>query len=105
NGNIRIENRDYDLRPAETRVVSRNFLEVPGVHGKRYVLEDQGSIQRKYSMENQGAAIVNEKNLKQEFTDILKRFSQRQDDKIHFPRTGAMPLSRNTTGLHKRGTI
>ncbi|KAK3605875.1 hypothetical protein CHS0354_017780 [Potamilus streckersoni] len=46
--------------------------------------------------EIKGIVIVNEKNLEQEFTDIRQRFSQGQDDKIHFPRTGAF--------LHRRGT-
>ncbi|KAL3854000.1 hypothetical protein ACJMK2_013284 [Sinanodonta woodiana] len=51
-GNIRLGKISYDLRPAEGDVASTNSFDVPGLHGKRYVLQDNANIQSVNSVGN-----------------------------------------------------
>ncbi|KAL3861636.1 hypothetical protein ACJMK2_007661, partial [Sinanodonta woodiana] len=52
NGNIRLGDRSYDLRPLEKDAVTTDFWELTGLLGKRYVLQDQNNIQRGLSLEH-----------------------------------------------------
>ncbi|KAL3888977.1 hypothetical protein ACJMK2_001336, partial [Sinanodonta woodiana] len=52
NGNIRLEERSYTLRPSEADVVPDDFLELMSFHGKRYILQEQANIQSGISFEN-----------------------------------------------------
>ncbi|KAL3875196.1 hypothetical protein ACJMK2_038123, partial [Sinanodonta woodiana] len=53
NGNIQIEDRNYDLHPAETDITSRDLLDVPDL-GARYVLRPQQDIQRDIPVTHKG---------------------------------------------------
>ncbi|KAL3836860.1 hypothetical protein ACJMK2_022271, partial [Sinanodonta woodiana] len=54
NGNVRIDNRNYELQPEETDVVSRNLYDETGALGRKYVLQVQTHNQRDYSAKNKG---------------------------------------------------
>ncbi|KAL3856366.1 hypothetical protein ACJMK2_011134 [Sinanodonta woodiana] len=52
NGNVRIEDANYDLRPAETDITLRDLLDVPDIRGTRYLLRGQGNALRQISVLN-----------------------------------------------------
>ncbi|KAL3861685.1 hypothetical protein ACJMK2_007709, partial [Sinanodonta woodiana] len=41
NGNIRLGDRSYNMRPSDAYAIPSDFLELMGLRGKRYVLQDQ----------------------------------------------------------------
>ncbi|KAK3578109.1 hypothetical protein CHS0354_007820 [Potamilus streckersoni] len=73
NGNIRIGDNDYNLRPAKGEFTSNNLLQVPDVLRKRYVLEDIENIQGENSVENEDAENYEETKLGQGSITRLRR--------------------------------
>ncbi|KAK3589524.1 hypothetical protein CHS0354_041647 [Potamilus streckersoni] len=100
NGNIQIGDKMYDLQPSEAQVTSRNFMETTNLLGKQYVLQDQGSIQRKMSVENKEERNVNEKNVEEEIIDRHRLISDVHDKQRHFLHPDVKLLTRNVASLH-----
>ncbi|KAK3583381.1 hypothetical protein CHS0354_040344, partial [Potamilus streckersoni] len=90
----------YDLQPSEAHVTSRNFMEIRNLLSKQYVLQDQGSIQRKMSVENKEKGNVNEKNLEEERIDWHRLIPNGQDKQKHFLHPGVKLKTRNATSVH-----
>ncbi|KAK3586159.1 hypothetical protein CHS0354_006717, partial [Potamilus streckersoni] len=84
NGNLRIGDRIYDLRPLENDVTSTNFFTFPNPVGRRYVLHEQTNIRSDLSVENKGPANVNEINVENEVADLLRRYPHPENNQGHF---------------------
>ncbi|KAL3854136.1 hypothetical protein ACJMK2_013414 [Sinanodonta woodiana] len=65
-GNIRIADNSYNLRPMESDV---NVLDVPDLHGKRYLLEDTLSMRKENSDEKKEQENVEETRVEEEGID------------------------------------
>ncbi|KAL3836859.1 hypothetical protein ACJMK2_022270, partial [Sinanodonta woodiana] len=100
NGNVRIGNRDYDLQPEETDVVSRNLYDEPGALGRKYVLQIQTHNQRDYSVKIKDAAYQMEKILQQKRMTSTRRFQEQEKQKQLSPTTASLS-SANESTLHK----
>ncbi|KAK3586200.1 hypothetical protein CHS0354_003884, partial [Potamilus streckersoni] len=72
NGNIRIGDRNFDLRPSKAAFKSQNLLENTGLLGTRYVLQDQEQIRRKMSTEYEEETNAIERNAEEKLTDLPK---------------------------------
>ncbi|KAL3836856.1 hypothetical protein ACJMK2_022267, partial [Sinanodonta woodiana] len=79
NGNVRIGNRNYELQPAESDVVSRNLYDAPSALVRKYVLKDQTLPQREYSVPNKDSAYEMEKTIEQKYMTLLRRFQQQNN--------------------------
>ncbi|KAK3576696.1 hypothetical protein CHS0354_024305 [Potamilus streckersoni] len=103
NGNVRIEGRNYDLRPAETGTTLRDLLDVPDLRGTRYVLRDQTNIQREMSVKMKDVPTANERKTEQDLKDLLRTLQHRQNSQIHLPFQNSKLSSRNVASLDNRG--
>ncbi|KAL3856578.1 hypothetical protein ACJMK2_011313 [Sinanodonta woodiana] len=103
NGNIRIGNIHYDLRPAETDVTARDLFDVP-YHAKRYVLSVHPHIRREVVLSNADAARVNTKNLEENLIDLPFRVPHGIYKINYFPPTITKLSSRNTRVFHTKRT-
>ncbi|KAL3888940.1 hypothetical protein ACJMK2_001300, partial [Sinanodonta woodiana] len=83
NGNIRLEERGYTLRPSEADVIPDDFLEMMSVHGKRYILQEQANIQSGISFENNEESNAIERNVPEKYNDGLRRIPSEEDTQNH----------------------
>ncbi|KAL3856707.1 hypothetical protein ACJMK2_011430, partial [Sinanodonta woodiana] len=76
NGYIQLGDRYYDLQPANVDR-SRNLFEASDLLGKRYVLQEQGTIQRdaavKYNDQLETNYLAEAANIENELIDLLQR--------------------------------
>ncbi|KAL3836110.1 hypothetical protein ACJMK2_021562, partial [Sinanodonta woodiana] len=79
NGNIRIGDKTYDIRPAETVVKSRNMLERPGHLDQLYVLKDESTSQSDILPEWE-ATHTSEEKLVEELNAVIRRFQGKNED-------------------------
>ncbi|KAK3598248.1 hypothetical protein CHS0354_001069, partial [Potamilus streckersoni] len=101
NGNIRIGESTYRLRPAETDFSSGNMFDFQGRMAKRYFLHDLGQIQKENIVENTDTAQFKEKRLEEKLIDILSRI-EGQYKQNQFSPSDSTSSSRNASGLHNR---
>ncbi|KAL3865280.1 hypothetical protein ACJMK2_006893 [Sinanodonta woodiana] len=102
NGNVRIGDKDYDIRLAEDDVISRNVFQVPDRRGTQYVLREQSDSERFASNERITDAIdVNVEDVEQELKDLRSHFPLEQDNRNHF----LLSKSRNDESFYNRNTI
>ncbi|KAK3589526.1 hypothetical protein CHS0354_041649 [Potamilus streckersoni] len=90
----------YNLQPSEAQVSSRNFMEIESHLGKQYVLQDQGSIQRKMSVENKEERNVNDKHIEEELKDRYRLIPDGQNNQKHFLHPDVKVLTQNVASLH-----
>ncbi|KAL3861652.1 hypothetical protein ACJMK2_007677, partial [Sinanodonta woodiana] len=80
NGNIRLGDRNYNLRPSEADVIQSDFLDSIGLRGRRYVLQDQEKVQSGMSVGNNEQTNIDEKNEQDNYLDVLQHISYGQDN-------------------------
>ncbi|KAL3875283.1 hypothetical protein ACJMK2_038205 [Sinanodonta woodiana] len=102
NGNVLIEERNYDLQPAKTDITSRGFLADVPYLGSLYILRDQRNVQRTLSVTLEDEATVSADKVEQEVKRRLRwnpegeRLSHIQD---------SMLPSRNGKPLYNRDNL
>ncbi|KAL3875183.1 hypothetical protein ACJMK2_038110 [Sinanodonta woodiana] len=69
NGNVQIEERNYDLQPANTDITLEDLTDIPDI-GSLYVLRDQNIVHREMMVTDEGT--VNEANKEQEVKRVLR---------------------------------
>ncbi|KAL3856274.1 hypothetical protein ACJMK2_011048, partial [Sinanodonta woodiana] len=79
NGNIRMDDKNYDIRPAETSLKSRDTFDSPDLRGIPYVRRHQAKYQK-------DAAYVSEKEVEQGLRELV-RFPQKHDKHTRSPVT------------------
>ncbi|KAL3861646.1 hypothetical protein ACJMK2_007671, partial [Sinanodonta woodiana] len=78
-GEIQLGDRSYNLRPSEENVIPNDSLEMMGLRGKRYILQDQTNIQSGMSVENNELTNVKENNLLEKYIYGLQDSPYGQD--------------------------
>ncbi|KAL3836842.1 hypothetical protein ACJMK2_022255 [Sinanodonta woodiana] len=104
NGNVRIEDIDYVIHPAENDASSRNLLEVPDVLGRQYVLEVERHPIREHSFDNQDTHQEMETNIGEKRVTIKRRFQKQQNQKRLSAALISMPDTKEST-VQKNGEI
>ncbi|KAK3594241.1 hypothetical protein CHS0354_007215, partial [Potamilus streckersoni] len=84
NGNIRIGDRNFDLRASKAAFKSQNVLEIAGLLGTQYVLQDQKHIRGKMSTEYEEETNAIERNAEEKLTDLPKYILHGKDKANHF---------------------
>ncbi|KAL3861484.1 hypothetical protein ACJMK2_007517, partial [Sinanodonta woodiana] len=75
NGNIRLGDRSYNIRPSEAYAIPSDFLELMGLRGKRYVLQDQDPVLSGMSEQNNEETSGVENNVEDKYTDLPRRMA------------------------------
>ncbi|KAL3861486.1 hypothetical protein ACJMK2_007519 [Sinanodonta woodiana] len=73
NGNIRLGDRSYNMRPSDAYAIPSDFLELMGLRGKRYVLQDQALVLSGMSEQNNEETSGVENNVEDKYTDLPRR--------------------------------
>ncbi|KAL3861677.1 hypothetical protein ACJMK2_007701, partial [Sinanodonta woodiana] len=73
NGNIRLGDRSYKMRPSEAYAIPSYFLELMDLRGKRYVLQDQAPVLSGMSEQNNEETSGVENNVEDKYTDLPRR--------------------------------
>ncbi|KAL3875287.1 hypothetical protein ACJMK2_038209 [Sinanodonta woodiana] len=96
NGNVQIEERNYDLQPANTDITSEDLTDIPDL-GSLYVLRDQNIVHREMMVKDEET--VNEETKEQEVRRVPGRNPNRRQP---FRTPNSMTCSRNTPHLYAR---
>ncbi|KAL3875186.1 hypothetical protein ACJMK2_038113, partial [Sinanodonta woodiana] len=96
NGNVQIEERNYDLQPANTDIPSEDLTDIPD-HGSLYVLRDQNIVHWKLMVTDEER--VNDEKFEQEVKRVHTRNPNRRNP-LRIP--NSMTCSRNRPRLYAR---
>ncbi|KAK3582132.1 hypothetical protein CHS0354_017243 [Potamilus streckersoni] len=80
NGNMRIGASTYHLQPAETDLTPGQFMEDPGLVGKRYVLQEQEHTDTETLMQNKDSDNINEKQIEHDIIARLRPFEGQHNE-------------------------
>ncbi|KAL3861647.1 hypothetical protein ACJMK2_007672 [Sinanodonta woodiana] len=92
-GEIQLGDRSYNLRPSEENVIPNDSLEMMGLRGKRYILQDQTNIQTGMSVENNELTNIKENNLLEKYIYGLQDSPYGQDKQNRYMKPEGMSSS------------
>ncbi|KAL3875199.1 hypothetical protein ACJMK2_038126 [Sinanodonta woodiana] len=95
NGNLQVEDINYDLQPAKIFITSRDLFDVPDL-GTRYVLRAQINLQSEISVTREDTTIDKVKHV---FNGLLQRSP---NDQEHVPFSNFTFVSRQGSSIHAR---